>query len=204
MSAISTLTEMGIDRGVRESDLSSKLKKIEEESQKESFSVKTIDGSSSVFFVFLGYGKRTEVVKAIRGVLREMKDSDSAIVILKSEDYATIERTDSVFNHPDERVCVFHISHVMHNITKHKWVPHHEKIGEREKKHIMKVYSIKDVQTLPQISVRDPVVKWYGWKTGDICKITRVTNLCPRSGPANKNIGSGTSAYISYRYVNSI
>lgn len=204
MSAISTLTELGIDRGLNESELKQNLVKLDKESRKESFTLKSLDGSSRVFFVFLDNGKRNEDEKAIRGVLREMKQNDSAIVILKSEVYENLERSDTIFNHPDERVCVFHISHVQQNITKHKWVPRHEKIGEREKKHIMKVYSIKNLTTLPQISVRDPIVKWYGWRSGDICKVTRVTNLCPRSGPANKNIGSGTSAYVSYRFVNSI
>jgi DNA-directed RNA polymerase subunit H (RpoH/RPB5) len=102
----------------------------------------------------------------------------------------------------DDRVTYLTQKELIQNILLHKWVPLHEKVDDRERNHVCKVYNIQDLShTLPLLSLEDPIAKFHGWKCGDIIRITRKPLLCPRSGPASKHIGSGCGTYISYRYV---
>lgn len=58
------------------------------------------------------------------------------------------------------------------DILKHKLVPHHEILSEKEVEKLLKVYNIRKEQ-LPRILVTDPVVKAIGAKEGDVIKIER-------------------------------
>jgi DNA-directed RNA polymerase subunit H (RpoH/RPB5) len=58
------------------------------------------------------------------------------------------------------------------DITKHRLVPFHETISEKEREEIFKKYNIKQDQ-LPRILDTDPVAIAIGAKPGQIVKITR-------------------------------
>lgn len=136
--------------------------------------------------------------KMIKIEIARLGKDDQAVVILRNRDLYN----DTTLTSPDDdRMCVFPLKALTHNITKHRWVPSHEKITEREELYILRKYNLDSPLKLPLIDVRDPVIKYYGWKTGDICRITRAPKLYPRNAPAKQNIGSGTGSYVSYRCI---
>jgi len=61
------------------------------------------------------------------------------------------------------------------DITKHKLVPKHEIISEKEKKELFEKYDITPDQ-LPKILASDPVCFIIGAKPGQIVKITRLSH----------------------------
>lgn len=146
-------------------------------------------------------GMKSEAMKKnIEDEIQRLKPTHQLLIVhivLKDD-----KKLENAFREQDDRVTYYTDSDISQNILKHKWVPLHEKIDERERRYITKVYNVHDTQhQLPLISVEDPVVAFNGWQCGDIVRITRTPILCPRSGPASKHIGSGCGTYISYRYV---
>lgn len=75
---------------------------------------------------------------------------------------------------------IFNIKELQFNITRHVLVPKHELITNQEEiDHLMKTFSLKSKSQLPLILKSDPVSRYFGLKSGDIVKITRVS---PSSG----------------------
>ncbi len=72
------------------------------------------------------------------------------------------------------------------DITKHKLVPKHEIISEKEGKDLFKKYNITPDQ-LPKMLATDPVSMLIGAKPGQIVKITRKSHTADKA--------------VSYRYV---
>lgn len=62
------------------------------------------------------------------------------------------------------------------NITKHFLVPKHIPLSNKEKEEVMKTYNVTESQ-IPKILLTDPVVKYYGMKSGQLCKIIRVNKF---------------------------
>lgn len=71
----------------------------------------------------------------------------------------------------------FCINNLQINITKHCLVPKHELINQEEIEDIMKKHNILSKNQLPLINRNDPVIKYYNFKPGDICKITRTNDV---------------------------
>ncbi|KAA0000882.1 MAG: DNA-directed RNA polymerase subunit H [Thermoplasmata archaeon] len=58
------------------------------------------------------------------------------------------------------------------DILKHKLVPHHEILKEKEVEKLLRTYNIRK-ENLPRILTTDPVVQAIGAKEGDVIKIVR-------------------------------
>jgi len=58
------------------------------------------------------------------------------------------------------------------DISKHVLVPKHSKLSEKEKKELMKKFSL-DFNQMPKILISDPAIKDLGCQHGDIIKIER-------------------------------
>tara|TARA_B110000914_G_C15512226_1_gene471426 strand:+ start:2083 stop:2742 length:660 start_codon:yes stop_codon:yes gene_type:complete len=142
-----------------------------------------------------------ELFKLITKEVNNMNISDSLVIVLPNK---TLVDNKQIESYSDERVCIFELLSLQYNITKHKWVPLHEKVSNREQNIIKHLYSLDTLEKLPLIDVRDPVIKYHGWKSGDVCRVTRYPKLYPRSAHASQNIGSGTRKYVTYRYVQNI
>ena len=61
----------------------------------------------------------------------------------------------------------------MINITHHQYVPLHERVAEDMKPEIIKKFNLSNIRQLPLIDRNDPVSRYYDFKPGDVCKITR-------------------------------
>ena len=72
---------------------------------------------------------------------------------------------------------IFWIRHLLVNITKHTFVPRHELLDKSLHDDIMGKFSLTQVKQLPIILKSDPISKYYGFQSGDICKITRKNKI---------------------------
>ena len=73
----------------------------------------------------------------------------------------------------NDDIQVYHYKQLIVNITKHKFVPHHELVDISEHADILKKYSIKNKRGLPIILKTDPVCRYYNARIGDIFRIHR-------------------------------
>jgi len=67
---------------------------------------------------------------------------------------------------------IFLTKNLMFNITHHEIVPRHIILTEEESKKVLEDYQSTKSQ-LPKLLSTDPVAKYYGMKSGDICRIIR-------------------------------
>lgn len=68
------------------------------------------------------------------------------------------------------------LKHMMINITKHVLVPKHEVIKDKAViDALVEQYKLKNKYQFPIILKSDPIAKYYGMKSGDVVKITRVS-----------------------------
>lgn len=74
-------------------------------------------------------------------------------------------------------IQIFPIRTLMFNVTKHRFVPKHERITHSEYSEYLADFleslHIKDLSKLPRIIESDPVAMFIGLRPGDICKIIR-------------------------------
>jgi DNA-directed RNA polymerase I, II, and III subunit RPABC1 len=77
------------------------------------------------------------------------------------------------------KVELFNENELTFNITKHHLQPKFESLGREESKAFKKQFGVK----FPAILTTDPVVRFYGWQSGLVIKITR------------------KSGYVAYRIV---
>jgi len=81
--------------------------------------------------------------------------------------FETIYETQGIF-------CqLFNIDKLMYNVTKHSFVPKHEVLSDEEKVNLLKKYNLVSADQLPLIMKTDPVAKYHGLTTGQVCKIIR-------------------------------
>lgn len=75
---------------------------------------------------------------------------------------------------------VFELKDLTFNISKHRFVPKHELITDREEHNkIIAAYQIKTISQLPLILKTDPMARYINAKAGSVVKITRYS---PTSG----------------------
>ncbi len=67
---------------------------------------------------------------------------------------------------------IFLTKNLMFNITHHEIVPKHILLTDEESKSVLDEYQATKSQ-LPKLLSTDPIAKYYGMKSGDICKIVR-------------------------------
>ena len=71
----------------------------------------------------------------------------------------------------------FCVNNLQVNITKHRLVPKHELINSEEIDNLMKKHNLFSKNQLPYIDRNDAVIKYYNFKPGNICKITRTNDV---------------------------
>jgi DNA-directed RNA polymerases I, II, and III subunit RPABC1 len=91
--------------------------------------------------------------------------------------FVTLEKSNqNVYNlikHEKLRnVELFVISELLFNPSKSIYVPKHEKLPKDQEKELLEIYNTTK-NNLPKILSTDKIIRYYGMKSGDICKITR-------------------------------
>jgi DNA-directed RNA polymerases I, II, and III subunit RPABC1 len=114
------------------------------------------------------------------------------VLIIKEKPHSLIIKRIQAINNSNEEninlnIQLFYYKELIFNIIKHERVPKHILLTDTEKAELLDTYKISD-KKLPQYSINDPVVKYYGVKHGDVFKIIRDSKT------------AGTA--ITYRIVN--
>lgn len=97
-----------------------------------------------------------EEIKLI--VLLKEKGNGSILKEINKEIYKNVE--------------IFMNKNMIFNITHHEFVPRHILLSNEEEKEVLEKYSTT-INKLPKILKNDPVARYYGMKTNQICKIIR-------------------------------
>ena len=106
----------------------------------------------------------------------DYKSGDTIIIVIRDKlknpeiletQFETIYETKGIF-------CqLFDIDKLMYNVTKHSMVPAHEVLSADEKADLLKKYNLVSDGQLPLIMKTDPVAKYHGLTTGQVCRIIR-------------------------------
>ena len=134
-----------------------------------------------VVVVFVENRKSANMDK-LRGQYQLLKH-DTLIAVVVSVNRLELNQYETS-NPMDE---IFWYKQLTFNVSKHNLVPKHELLHPDEHRIIKRDYLLNSPNQLPTILNTDPVAKYYGMYSGDICRITR----------HNENIGTS----IFYRQV---
>lgn len=73
---------------------------------------------------------------------------------------------------PQNYSKVFFVDELVANPVANVLVPKQKRCGEKVVEKLLREYSIT-VDALPRMLLRDPIARWYGWKVGDVIRVTR-------------------------------
>ena len=95
------------------------------------------------------------------------------IFVTEEMPQAVVELT---LKHDWKMVETMTFDQLQYNPTKHRLVPKHELVPRDEEDNILQKYNISRrnlSKEMPRISVNDAISRWYGFRQGQIIKITR-------------------------------
>lgn len=114
---------------------------------------------------------KSDLKSLVSNLIKEYEDDElKLIILLKEKGNGSILKElnkDSYKN-----VEIFMNKNMMFNITHHEYVPKHIILNQEESEIILDKYNTTR-NKLPKILKSDPVVKYYGMKHDQICKIIR-------------------------------
>lgn len=114
---------------------------------------------------------KADLKNIMQKVSNQYEDEDiNLILILKDKENSAIskELTKEIY----KNVEIFLRKNMMFNITKHEYVPKHIILTKEEEEELLEKYNTTKGK-LPKISKSDPIAKYYGMKSDQICKIIR-------------------------------
>ncbi len=110
-------------------------------------------------------------------------EEDELILVIKNKPNSTLLKITKEF----KNIQIFWLRNLIINITRHALNPKFRKLAEPEVEGILKKYHLNSRFLLPIMLNDDPVSKYFGFKTGNVCEVVR----------NSKTNGD----YISYRCV---
>lgn len=108
----------------------------------------------------------------LRTFIDENYPTKKMTVLIIVQDKPTPQIAKELLNDEYNLYEIFLTKMLMFNITHHQIVPKHTILNEEDSKKILDSFDATKNQ-LPKLLSTDPVAKYYGMKSGDICKITR-------------------------------
>lgn len=104
-------------------------------------------------------------------VISEFSDEDiNLILLLREKENSAVSK--ELMKEAYKNVEVFLKRNMLFNITHHVLVPKHILLTKEEEKDLLEKYNTNKGK-LPKISKVDPIAKYYGMKSDQICKIIR-------------------------------
>ena len=115
-----------------------------------------------------------EIIEDLYTIENVLTKNDTLIIIIDDEPNETIiTKIKYLYDHDGIFIVIHNMQRLQFNITSHSLVPKHIILTETEHGELMKIYHLKDHQSLPEISRFDPVAMAICMKPGQICKILR-------------------------------
>ena len=127
-------------------------------------------------------------VPTIKEVCKTMEDHNvsKGVIVMKVEVTAFARRALEKVSGRCQ-IETFKQAELMINITKHKLVPKHQILSDKDKKKLLEKYKLNSEAQLPRIQKLDPVARYFGAQKGQVFKITRQSETAGR--------------YVTYRIV---
>ena len=116
-----------------------------------------------------------ELISEINNDILTNKENKKILIVLLTKPNNTVLKIKNEKH--CENIELFWIGNLLINITKHSFVPTHEKVETSDYDDIKTKFSLSNFNQLPIILKSDPVSKYYGFESGDICKITRKNKI---------------------------
>jgi DNA-directed RNA polymerase subunit H (RpoH/RPB5) len=114
---------------------------------------------------------KSDLKNIMTKIISTYNDTDINIILLlreKENSAVSKELTKDMYNN----VEVFLKKRMIFNVTHHQFVPKHIILTKDEELELLEKYNTTKGK-LPKISKNDPIAKYYGMKTDQICKIIR-------------------------------
>lgn len=110
-------------------------------------------------------------VRVVRALAEELQSERAALLLLLVDGTLTHSAKSELAAVASlEAFCA---EELRYNVTKHELVPPHRRVeGEEWEKLVAEVPSVSR-ESLPTISVDDPVVRYFGWPPGTVVRIDR-------------------------------
>lgn len=135
-------------------------------------------------FVIVNKTRPQVVREYIADIQKKYTGEDgSIIIILKNKPHTSLFKLSKDF----KNIQFFWLNELINNITHHNLNPKFIKISQEQEIELLERYDLRSKLQLPIILASDPISKYFGYVSGDICKIER------------KSITNGID--ISYRCV---
>jgi DNA-directed RNA polymerase subunit H (RpoH/RPB5) len=117
---------------------------------------------------------KSVVIKLSNAIFSESTKNSNFIVVLYINQYNRDGLLHELLDALTSRdYCkVFFVDELIVNPIGNKMVPKHKLCTRIMVEKLLCKRSIT-IDALPKIFLRDPIVRWYGWKIGDVIKITR-------------------------------
>jgi len=158
------------DKNLNYQDFASRL----EENQINIVASHSLDESRVVYVSYILESKTfsKKDLLSLKGYIDETFPTKEVTVIIIVAEKPTPQIAKELLNDEFKSYEVFLTKNLMFNITQHEIVPKHILLGEEDAKRVLDEFQATK-QQLPKLLSTDPVAKYYGMKSGDICKIIR-------------------------------
>lgn len=114
---------------------------------------------------------KNDLKNIMQKLINEYQDSNiNLILILREKENSAISK--ELTKDSYKNVEIFLKKNMIFNITKNEYVPKHILLNSEEEKELLEKYNTTKGK-LPKISKTDPIAKYYGMKSDQICKIIR-------------------------------
>ena len=125
------------------------------------------------------FGKKDLV--NLKEYLNEKYESKNLNIIIVLKEKPTAQIKKELLNEEYNNIEIFFVKNLLFNVTKHEIIPKHEIMEDEEEiKKMLEEFQCLP-RNLPKILSSDPVAKYYGMKSGQICKITRKSKVTGES-----------------------
>ena len=114
---------------------------------------------------------KSDLKSFVSSIVQKYEDENIKIIILlKEKGNGSILK--ELFKEEYKNVEIFMNKNMIFNITHHEYVPKHIILSNEEELEVLEKYNLTK-NKLPKIIKTDPIVKYYGMKPDQICKIIR-------------------------------
>jgi DNA-directed RNA polymerases I, II, and III subunit RPABC1 len=114
---------------------------------------------------------KSDLKSFVSSIVQKYEDENIKIIILlKEKGNGSILK--ELFKEEYKNVEIFMNKNMIFNITHHEYVPKHIMLSNEEELEVLEKYNLTK-NKLPKIIKTDPIVKYYGMKSDQICKIIR-------------------------------
>ena len=131
--------------------------------------------SKKIYIHFYNENKnfsKSDLKTLIQNCMKNYNDETMDIILILKEKENSAITKELATNDAYKNIEVFLKKHMLFNVTHHFLVPKHSILSKEEEEKMLEMYNTTKGK-VPKIPKDDPIVKYYGMKPDQICKIIR-------------------------------